>query len=291
MATCTTLKHHDMDELIRFFTSISTGMRSSLILCGLFLFLLLESGIPLSRKAYNKIKHGVLNIAFTIITLIVNLIGAFGILAAVRFNEANNTGLLNIIVLPTWIYVLVGLALMDLIGAWLIHWLEHKIKWMWKLHIIHHSDQNVDVTTGLRHHPGENILRLTFTTLAVLITGASFGLVMMYQTISVFFAHLSHANICLPRLFERVLSYVFVTPHFHKVHHHYVQPFTDSNYGNIFSIWDYCFGTVNKFEDIDDLTYGVDTHMNPDENSSLTNLLLIPFQPYRPPVNKKIIEQ
>ena len=291
MATCTTLKHHDMDELIRFFTSISTVMRSSLILCGLFLFLLLESGIPLSRKAYNKIKHGVLNIAFTIITLIVNLIGAFGILAAVRFNEANNSGLLNIIDLPVWIYVLVGLALMDLIGAWLIHWLEHKIRWMWKLHIIHHSDQNVDVTTGLRHHPGENILRLTFTTLAVLITGASFGLVMMYQTISVFFAHLSHANICLPRLFERVLSYVFVTPHFHKVHHHYVQPFTDSNYGNIFSIWDYCFGTVTKFDDIDDLTYGIDTHMNPDENSSLTNLLLIPFQPYRPPINKKIIEK
>jgi len=280
-----------MNELIQFFTNISTGMRSSLILCGLFLFLLLESGIPFSRKAYNKVRHGVLNITFTIITLIVNLIGAFGIMAAVRFNEANNTGLLNIIDLPIWIYILVGLALMDLIGAWLIHWLEHKIKWMWKLHIIHHSDQNVDVTTGLRHHPGENILRLTFTTLAVLITGASFGLVMMYQTISVFFAHLSHANIYLPRLFERVLSYVFVTPHFHKVHHHYVQPFTDSNYGNIFSIWDYCFGTVTKFDDIDDLTYGVDTHMDPDENSSLVNLLLIPFQPYRPPINKKIIEK
>ncbi|MFL2983508.1 MAG: sterol desaturase family protein [Candidatus Neomarinimicrobiota bacterium] len=280
-----------MNELIQFFTNITTGMRSSLILCGLLFFLFLESGIPLFRMEYNKIRHGVLNITFTIITLIINLIGAIGIMAAVRFNEINGTGLLNIIDLPVWLYLLIGLALMDLIGAWSIHWLEHKIRWMWKLHIIHHSDRNVDVTTGLRHHPGENILRLMFTTFAVIITGASFGLVMMYQTISVFFAHLSHANINLPRTFERVLSYVLVTPHFHKVHHHYVQPYTDSNYGNIFSFWDYCFGTVNEFEKIDDLIYGIDTHMDSDENSSLTNLLLIPFQSYRFPINHKIIDK
>ena len=116
-----------MNELIQFFTNITTGMRSSLILCGLLFFLFLESGIPLFRMEYNKIRHGVLNITFTIITLIINLIGAIGIMAAVRFNEINGTGLLNIIDLPVWLYLLIGLALMDLIGAWSIHWLEHKM--------------------------------------------------------------------------------------------------------------------------------------------------------------------
>ena len=71
--------------------------------------------------------------------------------------------LLNAIETPLWLYALVGIALMDFIGAWFIHWIQHNVRWMWKFHIIHHSDQNVDVTSGLRHHPGENIFRLFFT--------------------------------------------------------------------------------------------------------------------------------
>ena len=78
-----------------------------------------------------------------------------------------------------------------------------------------------------------------------------------------------------------------MTPNFHKVHHHYLQPYTDSNYGNIFSIWDHVFGKVKKMDRMDDLIYGVDTHMKPNEHSSLINLLLIPFQPHRYPIRKK----
>ena len=126
-----------------------------------------------------------------------------------------------------------------------------------------------------------------FTILAILVTGASISLVMMYQTISVFFAHLTHANIKIPVYLDRLLSYVLVTPNFHKVHHHYLQPYTDSNYGNIFSIWDHAFGKVKKMSSMDDIIYGVDTHMNFSEHSSFTNLLLIPFQPHRHPNRKK----
>jgi len=247
----------------------------------------LESLFPLFKMDYSKLKHAGINITFTVITLIVNLLGAILILAAVRYNETNNTGLLNLTELPLWLYIVGGLIFMDLVGAWLIHWIEHKIKWLWKFHLIHHTDPNVDVTSGLRHHPGENIFRLLFTAMAVLITGASFGLVMMYQTISAFFAHLTHANIKIPNIVDKTLSYILVTPHFHKVHHHYVQPHTDSNYGNIFSIWDHLFRTVTHVEKMDDLVYGIDTHMKLEEHSSFTNLLMIPLQPYRPSVGSK----
>ena len=239
------------------------------------------------KMKYKKFSHGLINITFTIITLIINLIGAVGIMAAVQFNQSNYFGILHVIELPSWLYVLIGLALMDLIGAWLIHWLEHSVEWMWRFHLIHHTDPNVDVTTGLRHHPGENILRLGFTILAILITGASFGLVMMYQSISVFFAHLTHANIKMPMNLDKILSYILVTPNFHKVHHHYLQPHTDSNYGNIFSIWDHVFGTVRNMNKMNDLIYGIDTHMKASEHSSISNLLLIPFQVHRYPTNKK----
>ena len=91
-----------------------------------------------------------------------------------------------------------GILVMDFISAWFVHWLEHRVKWMWKFHIIHHTDQTVDVTTGLRHHPIEAIFRLIFTILGIIISGASIGIIMLYQTISAFNAHLSHANFKKP---------------------------------------------------------------------------------------------
>ncbi len=276
-----------MNEILQFFAQISTEIRSGFLIGGLAILLFMESSIPFLRMEYKKLDHAVINIVFTFITLIVNLVGAMGIMAAVRYNQIHNTGLLNMIEIPIWLNVIVGLALMDLVGAWLIHWIQHSIKWMWKFHLIHHTDPNVDVTSGLRHHPGENIFRLCFTTLAVLISGASFGLIMMYQTISVFFAHLTHANIQIPKKIDKIIAYVFVTPNFHKVHHHYLQPHTDSNYGNIFSIWDHIFGTVKELDITRELVYGIDTHMKSHEHSSIKNLLMIPFQPYRSPVGSK----
>ncbi|MBL51268.1 MAG: sterol desaturase [Candidatus Marinimicrobia bacterium] len=275
-----------MQELLTFFETVPSSTRSIFLISGLGLFLSLEAIAPLFQMDYNKLKHARINLTFTLITLLINLIGASLIVSAVNFGQSNQSGILNWIQFPLWTYVITGLALLDLIGAWLIHWLEHKVKWMWKFHLIHHTDANVDVTTGLRHHPGENIFRLLFTTLAVLVTGASFGLIMLYQTISAFFAALTHANILVPVWLDKPLSWIFVTPHFHKIHHHYVLPNTDSNYGNIFSIWDHLFSTTSHRK-MNELEYGIDTHMEVQEHSSLKNLILIPFQTYRPPVGAK----
>ena len=277
-----------MQEILDYFDTIESSTRSIFLVSGLALFLSLETIIPLFKMDYNKFRHAGINLTFTLITLIVNLIGALLIAAAVNFNLENNTGMLYLIGdLSPWIYVILGLIFLDLIGAWLIHWIEHKVKWMWKFHLIHHTDPSVDVTSGLRHHPGENIFRLMFTSLAVLVTGASLGLVMLYQTISAFFAALTHANIQMPSWIDKPLSWIFVTPHFHKIHHHYVQPHTDSNYGNIFSIWDHLFRTTSYVGVMDDLIYGIDTHMSPEEHSSIKNLLMVPFQEYRHPVGSK----
>ena len=277
-----------MQAVLTFFDSIESTTRSIFLISGLALFLSMEAIVPLFKMDYNKLRHAGINLAFTLITLIINLFGALLIAAAVDFNLENETGILHFFRdLSPWFYVILGLILLDLIGAWLIHWIEHRVKWMWKFHLIHHTDPSVDVTSGLRHHPGENIFRLIFTTIAVLLTGASLGLVMLYQTISAFFAALTHANIQVPGWIDKPLAWVFVTPHFHKIHHHYIQPHTDSNYGNIFSIWDHLFRTVTSMGNMDDLVYGIDTHMSPEENSSIKNLLMIPFQDYRHPIGSK----
>ena len=275
-----------MYDILIYFENIPTFGRTLFLVTGLSFFLLIEYLTPLFQFNYHKGKHAAINITFTLITLIINLFGAALIVSAVDYTSKNQFGILQMIDLPIFLYIIVGLALMDLIGAWLIHFLEHKVKWMWRFHIIHHSDTHVDVTSGLRHHPGENIMRLAFTTLAVLVVGPAFGLVMMYQTISAFFAHLSHANIQMPKTIDRLLSFIFVSPHFHKVHHHYVQPYTDTNYGNIFSFWDHIFGTAVYEEKMDSLVYGLDTHMREEDHSSLKGLLMIPFQPYREPIKR-----
>lgn len=104
-------------------------------------------------------------------------------------------------------------------------------------------------------------------------------MVFLYQTLSVIATQFNHANIVLPKKLDVLLSYFIVSPDMHKVHHHYVLPYTDSNYGNIFSVWDRLFGTFMTLER-EEIIYGIDTHMNTDENNNLNNLLQIPFQDY-----------
>lgn len=247
----------------------------------------MEGVIPLFRFDYNKVRQAGLNLFFTMLTAIIGF-GLAGVLLWVSdYTSSNEIGLLYVVDMPLWLHVILGVMLLDLIGAYFIHWLEHQIKWMWKFHLIHHSDTKVDVTTGLRHHPGETIFRICFTILGVFVIGASIGVVMLYQSLSVLFAHLTHANIDMPRKIDRTLSYLFITPNMHKVHHHYTQPLTDTNYGNIFAIWDRIFGTYAEVHSPKELKYGIDTHMEPEENDRLGNLLKMPFREYRPPRGAK----
>ncbi|MGB2386779.1 MAG: sterol desaturase family protein, partial [Flavobacteriaceae bacterium] len=172
--------------------------------------------------------------------------------------------------------------MMDLIGAYLPHFTEHKIKLLWMIHLVHHSDHKVDTTTANRHHPLESVVRYVFTLSGVFIIGTPIAIVMLYQSLSLVSTQFSHANIKLPKVVDKALSYILVSPDMHKTHHHYKLPHTDSNYGNIFSIWDRFFGTYS-YLDRDALVYGVDTFPDEIENSSLKSLLKQPFQPYRKP--------
>lgn len=276
-----------MEGLIEFFESVPTSFRATILIGGIFLFWVLEGVIPLFQFTYNKFRHAGINLLFTLFTAIIG----FGLAGVLYYTSAwvaeHEFGLLYLMEMPLWVQIILGVMLLDFMGAYLIHWIEHKVRWMWKFHLIHHSDTTVDVTTGLRHHPGETVFRILFTILGVFLIGVPIGIVMFYQSLSVLFAHITHANIHMPHRVDNLLSYVFVTPNMHKVHHHYTQPLTDTNYGNIFAIWDRIFGTYASVNDINELKYGIDTHMDPKENDRMGNLLKIPFQEYRPPKDSK----
>lgn len=272
-----------MNEIIHYFSTISSLHRALILAGGITFFWLIESALPLFKFKYDKWQHAGINIFFTITTVIINFCLALILLKAADWATIHHFGILNW--LPEfniWIYALVGLLFLDLIGAYLIHLIQHKIKLLWRFHLIHHTDTWIDTTSANRHHPGESVMRFIFTTLGVLIVGSPIWMVFLYQTLSLVSTQFTHANIILPKKLDNFLSYFIVSPDMHKVHHHYVLPYTDSNYGNIFSVWDRLFGTF-KTLDREKIIYGVDTHMKPEENNKLTNLLAIPFQKLRSP--------
>ena len=270
-----------MEPIIEYFTDMNPAHRTLILVGGLTLFWMIESAVPLFSFRYNKWRHALTNIFFTLTTIIVNFTMAFILVQSSFWVVENDFGILQWIQMPIWLYAIVGLLLLDLIGAWLVHFVEHKVKWMWQFHLIHHTDQHVDTTTANRHHPGESVFRFVFTTMAVIIVGTPMWIVFLYQTISVVLTQFNHSNVKMPAWLDNALVLVICTPNMHRVHHHYRMPYTDSNYGNIFSFWDRLFGTY-VVADNEKLVYGVDTHMSKEEAEDIGTLLKIPFRRYRP---------
>ena len=272
-----------MQGIIDYFETIPSWHRSLILVGGITFFWMLEGAVPRFRFNYKKWHHAVPNFFFTLTTVIVNFALAFLLLRTADYTSANDFGIINWLPqMPLWLYVLLGLLLLDLIGAYLAHYVEHKVKPLWMVHLVHHTDHKVDTTTANRHHPLESIVRFGFTLIGVFLAGTPIGIVMLYQSLSLVASQFGHANIRLPKKVDRALSYILVSPDMHKVHHHYRLPYTDSNYGNIFSIWDRLFGTYMELE-TDKIRYGVDTFPDEVENASVKGLLRQPFHKYRKP--------
>lgn len=277
-----------MESILTYFETIPPLHRSIILVGGITFFWLIEYVAPLFNFKYHKFKHAWINIFFTLTTIVVNFCLAFLLLLSCDWVVANNFGLLQWLPeMPLWLYAFLGVFLLDFLGAWLPHYVQHRVPVLWRFHLVHHTDQHVDTTTANRHHPGESVIRFLFTLFGVIIVGAPIGVVMLYQSLSVVLSQFNHANLNLPRKVDEWISYVIISPNMHKVHHHNVLPYTDTNYGNIFSIWDRLLQTYAK-KDPDTLVYGVDTYPDAAENSDLAQLLKVPFNSYRAPtVNPK----
>jgi len=263
-----------MDFLISFAENLTSPQRTMILVGGIVFFWILEGFFPIRFWKYNKLKHAGPNLFFTVTTAVINLGFAFLIVGTAETLSAKKIGLLYLLDLPLWLFVLLGIMILDFVGAYLIHWTEHKVYWMWKFHVVHHSDEHVDTTTALRHHPGESVFRATFTLLAIAITGAPGWMVILYQSISAIMSQFNHSNLKMPAVVDKAISYLFVTPGMHRVHHHFEQPYSDVNYGNIFAIWDRLLGTYAFLPD-EEIIYGVDVYDQGENN--LSNLLKVPF--------------
>lgn len=250
----------------------------AILVGGLLFFWIIEGAIPLIPLNYKrkKIHHAAVNFGFTVIHLVIHTLLAILIIKLSDWCHANTFGLVYWFNSNTVMTIIIGVLALDF-SSWLVHYVMHKNRMLWRFHLVHHSDNNVDVTTGLRHHPGDSLLRGIFFLLLIFVSGAPVYAVMIYQTLVVLATAFTHANINLPKKLDRALSYVLISPNMHKVHHHWKQPFTDSNYGAVFSFWDRLLGTFMKL-DPKEIRYGLDRYYPNDKDEDFISLMKKPFQ-------------
>lgn len=269
-----------MEVIYNFFSHLEKHpeQRFGMLIIGLLLFWILEGAIPLLQLRYKKtkLKHAAINFSFTLFHLLIHSILAFGIIKISDWSIQNNFGLVQWLPLNVLGKIVVCFFVLDFFMGWLVHWVEHKVPFLWRFHVVHHADNNVDATTGLRHHPFESVVRGFFVLTGICILGAPMYCVMIYQTILIFATAFTHANISLPKSIDKALSYFLISPNMHKVHHHYKQPYTDSNYGAVLSIWDRMFRTFMVLEP-SKIKYGLDRYYANAEDENFMKLMKSPF--------------
>lgn len=249
-----------LERFVEFWNNVTPAQRLVTVLIPLVFFWLIEYIIPLFAfdKGYKKLRHTGVNLVFLLTSFVVNLLLGIVTVAAAAWTADHQFGLMNWVAFPLWAKVLFTLFIMDLFAQYIPHYLMHKVKPLWRFHVVHHSDTHVDVSTGTRHHPGEWIIRESFTILGVVLMGVPTGLYFMHRSFQALFTYFNHANIQLPKWLDRTIGLVFVSPDMHKFHHHYKRPWTDMNFANSFSIWDRVFGTL-VYDDTKKIRYGIDT--------------------------------
>lgn len=268
-------------QIIDYFRDLENHpvQRMAFLVGGLLIFWIIEGSIPLLPLQYkkNKVRHAMINLGFTGIHLIIHTFLAIFIVMLSDWCQAEQWGIVYWVNANILWTIIISFLVLDFFGGWLVHITEHKIKFLWRFHVVHHADNNVDVTTGLRHHPIESVLRGVFFFMGIFLSGSPIYAVMIFQTILILATGFTHANISLPAWLDKSLSYVLVSPNMHKVHHHWKQPYTDSNYGAVLSIWDRLLGTFMKLEK-KDIRYGLDRHYPNEKDEDFMMLMKKPFQ-------------
>jgi sterol desaturase/sphingolipid hydroxylase (fatty acid hydroxylase superfamily) len=185
--------------------------------------------------------------------------------------------LTNVVILSMVVQIIAGVVILDFSAGYLAHRALHLFPVLWRFHRVHHSDDFVDVTTTYRTDPVETVWRFLFVLVPVWMVGIPALAVVIQRLVSAAKGILEHGNIRLWPSVDRVLSHVWVTPNVHKIHHSRVRSETNSNYGNVLTIYDRILGTFTPSERAESVVYGLD-EVDPARIGSFGGLLTLPFQ-------------
>jgi sterol desaturase/sphingolipid hydroxylase (fatty acid hydroxylase superfamily) len=193
------------------------------------------------------------------------------------WSTSKSLGLLPKFVEHQVLAIVIAIVLLDL-AIYVQHWAAHRFRWFWRLHRVHHSDEQYDVTTSVRFHPFEILLSLLIKAAVIIVIGAPAEAVILFEIILSAMAVFNHANITLPKRMEPWIRGVFVTPSMHRIHHSQEFNEHNSNYGFNLSIWDRIFGTYTKTSACSPISIGLNGFKDQQDISTLRGLLKIPFR-------------
>jgi sterol desaturase/sphingolipid hydroxylase (fatty acid hydroxylase superfamily) len=254
------------------------GGPALLVITGVLL--VLEYRRPLRRWVQNFFPRAITNVGISVPAFVILRLGLIPAeVAAAYWAREAHFGLLNVIPMSPWVHGVLTFLLMDyVLYAW--HVLSHKVPLLWRFHNVHHTDLDLSVLTAIRFHFGEMILSGLFRVAGVLLFGAGAVAVLVYEVIFEASVAFQHSNWRLPYRLERLLVWVIITPRMHGIHHSIVRGETDSNFTNLFSVWDRLHGTIRLNVPQQQITIGVPAYRDGTELRALP-LLLLPFLPQR----------
>ena len=198
---------------------------------------------PQRRREVPRLLRWSNNLALTVIdTILVRLTFPLLAVGMASYAVERGWGLFNLVEIPSWIAFILSFLLLDL-AIYLQHLMFHAVPILWRLHRVHHSDLEFDVTTGLRFHPIEILISMAFKLVLIIVFGTPAIVVLIFEVVLNGSAMFNHSNVRLPFALDRLLRLVVVTPDMHRVHHSVRPSETNSNFGFNLPWWDRVFGT------------------------------------------------
>ncbi len=193
--------------------------------------------------------------------------------------ERKNVGLLKLVKLPEWLEILLAVILLDY-TLYLWHVLTHRIAILWRFHVVHHVDLDLDASTALRFHFGELIVSVGWRAFQIVAIGITPKSLQTWQALLIPSILFHHSNVDLPESLEKLLSKLIVTPRLHGIHHSVIRAETDSNWSSGLSVWDRLHGTFRDVSEHAGVKIGVPAHQNP-KDLTIGKLLAFPLHPHR----------
>ena len=238
-----------------------------------------ETLAPRRQRSLTRLARWPNNIGVVVVnTLVVRLAFPTAAVGLALLGEARGWGLLNLIELPFWLSVVIAVVVLDGV-IYLQHVMFHAVPALWRLHRMHHADQDFDVTTGARFHPIEILLSMVLKLGAVAALGPPALGVLIFELLLNATAMFNHGNWRLPLALDRGLRWFVVTPDMHRVHHSIVPEETNSNFGFSLPWWDRLFGTYRDQPAAghDAMTIGIEQFREP-ADQRLDKMLIQPFR-------------
>lgn len=260
---------------------VPSWLSGALVLGAFGALVWLERRRPLREERESKLTRSARNLA----------VAAAGA-AALRLTEApvaerltalverRKVGLLKLVRLPVWLEVAGAVMLLDY-TLYLWHVLTHRVPWLWRFHVVHHIDLDLDATTALRFHFAELAVSVPWRAAQILVLGVSPLALSVWQTLLMLSILFHHSNVRLPAGLERRLNLFVVTPRMHGIHHSVVREEADSNWSSGLTLWDRLHGTLCLDVPQDAVDIGVPAYREPRE-VGLTSMLALPFGEERP---------